>query len=215
MVLCYEDRSFDSKTRRSDLLRIGQRLPLHPIATKIRGMADVELDEYGRPEIPLAGDETQTLLGFLDYQRATMAWKCSGLNDAQMFAGLPPTSMTLGGMLKHLARVEDYWFSEVVAEGETPEPWTTMPWAAEWQNARSHTGQELRQLWAERVEVSRRVVAVRLEAGQTALDATHPAWGGQGRPSLRWVLVHLIEEYARHNGHADLIRESIDGAMGE
>jgi hypothetical protein len=73
----------------------------------------------------------------------------------------------------------------------------------------------LRQLWAERVEASRQVVAAQLAAGPAALDATHPAWGGQGFPSLRWVLVHMIEEYARHNGHADLLRQAVDGRTGE
>lgn len=172
------------------------------------------MDEHGRPEMPLAGDETATLLGFLDYQRATLDWKCRGLTDDQLRAALPPTSMTLGGMLKHLARVEDLWFSEVVAEGPKSEPWNRMPWAAEWQNAASLTG-DVRQLWAERVDRSRRVVAKQLEGGAAALEVTHPAWNGQGRPSLRWVLVHMIEEYARHNGHADLVRESIDGLVGE
>jgi len=178
-------------------------------------MPDVDVDEQGRPEKPLAGGETETLLGFLDYQRATMDWKCRGLNDEQLRASLPPTSMTLGGMLMHLARVEDNWFSEVVAEGAKPEPWASMAWAAEWPDAAAHTGDSLRQLWAERVERSRRVVAAQIEVSATALDATHPAWDGQGRPSLRWVLVHMIEEYARHNGHADLLRESIDGETGE
>jgi uncharacterized damage-inducible protein DinB len=172
-------------------------------------MSDV--DDEGRPEPPLAGDEVQTLLGFLDYQRATLDWKCRGLTDEQLRAGLPSTALTLGGMLKHLARVEDHWFTEVVAEGESP--WVAVPWAAEWQDAAQQTGDELRQLWADRVEASRRVVAAALETGDLAV--THPAWGGQGHPSLRWVLVHMIEEYARHNGHADLLRESIDGETGE
>ncbi len=178
-------------------------------------MAAAEMDEYGRPEPPLAGKEAETLLGFLDYQRATLAWKCAGLDDEQLRVALHPTNLTLAGMLKHLARVEDGWFSEVVAEGDLPEPWASMPWAAEWENCAVDTGEELRQLWAERVEASRRVVAAQLEAGDSALDTTHPAWGGQGHPSLRWVLVHMIEEYARHNGHADLLRESIDGQTGE
>ncbi len=76
-------------------------------------------------------------------------------------------------------------------------------------------GEGLRQKWAARVEVSRRVVATQLKADHHALDATHPAWRGRASPSLRWVLVHMIEEYARHNGHADLLRESIDGQTGE
>ena len=180
------------------------------------GMGEVETDEFGRPETPLAGTELETLLGFLDHQRATLAWKCSGLDDQQLRTRLRPTAMTLGGLLKHLARVEDHWFSDVVAEGGTVEPWAGMPWAAEWGSAADDTGHELRQLWAERVEASRRVVSAQLAGGGAgALDATHPAWGGQGRPSLRWVLVHMVEEYARHNGHADLLREAIDGQTGE
>ncbi len=178
-------------------------------------MSDVQTDEHGRPDTPLDGGEIETLLGFLDYQRATLDWKCRGLDDEQLRAALPPTTMTLGGMLKHLARVEDSWFSEVVGEAEKPEPWATMAWAAEWQNAAFDTGDDLRALWAERVDRSRRVVAAQLEAGEAALGATHPAWDGQARVSLRWVLVHMIEEYARHIGHADLLRESVDGETGE
>ena len=90
-----------------------------------------------------------------------------------------------------------------------------MPWAAEWQNVHEDTGEELRRLWAERVERSRAVVAERLQGGDDPLTGTHPAWGGRAHPSLRWVLVHMIEEYARHNGHADLLRQAIDGETGE
>jgi uncharacterized damage-inducible protein DinB len=179
------------------------------------GMTDAQLDDHGRPEPPLAGGEVETLLGFLDYQRATLEWKCRGLTDEQLRTPLPPTTMTLGGMLKHLARVEDYWFSEVAGEGDKPEPWASMAWAAEWRNAAADDGEELRRLWAERVDRSRRIVATQLETDATALEMTHPAWDGQGHPSLRWVLVHMIEEYARHNGHADLLRESLDGEVGE
>ena len=178
-------------------------------------MAEAELDEHGRPDPPLAGDELATLLGFLDLQRATLEWKCRGLTDEQLAAPLPPTAMTLGGMLKHLARVEDNWFSEVVAEADKPEPWASMPWAAEWEHFTEDPGDELRRLWAERVAASRQIVAGQIAHGPSALDATHAAWDGRGHVSLRWVLVHMIEEYARHNGHADLLRESIDGETGE
>ena len=174
-----------------------------------------DVDEHGRPDMPLAGNEVETLLGFLEYQRATLDWKCHGLDDEQLRAALPPTAMTLGGMLMHLARVEDNWFSEVVGESARSQPWAGMDWAAEWEDAAAYTGDDLRQMWADRVDRSRRVVAARLDTGATALDSTHPAWGGQGHPSLRWVLVHMIEEYARHNGHADLLREAIDGETGE
>ena len=174
-----------------------------------------DVDEHGRPEPTLAGNEVETLLGFLDYQRATLAWKCRGLDDDQLRIPLHPTNLTLGGMLMHLARVEDGWFSEVIAEGEMPEPWASMPWSAEWDTAAAETGDALRSLWADRVEASRRVVAAQLAMGDAALDATHPAWRGEADVSLRWVLVHMIEEYARHNGHADLLRQSIDGETGE
>ena len=178
-------------------------------------MTDVEYDEFGRPEMPLNGTEAETLLGFLDFQRATLAWKCRDLTDEQLRTTLHPTAITLGGLLKHMARVEDIWFSDVVAEGGAIEPWASMPWAEEWTTASADSGAELRRLWEERVETSRGIVAAQLAAGDAALGTTHPAWGGRGHPSLRWVLVHMIEEYARHNGHADLLRESIDGATGE
>jgi len=168
---------------------------------------------------PQEAGETATLLGFLDYQRSTLEWKCRGLSDDQLRVALPTTSMTLGGLLKHLAYVEDYWFTQVVA-GQPPtqawgEDWEADPdW--DWHSAADDPGDELRTLWVERVERSRAVVDSQLaQGGAKALNDAHSAWGGQGRVSLRWVLVHMIEEYARHNGHADLIRESIDGQTGE
>ncbi len=183
-------------------------------------MDEVRIDEQGRPEPPQEGDEAATLLGFLDFQRATLEWKCRGLNDEQLRVALSPTSMTLGSILKHLAYVEDYWCTEVVGGEQTPQPWAGADLDAdpdwEWHSAVDDSGDELRALWAERVERSRAVVAARLGHGAVeALSVAHSAWGGQGRVSLRWVLVHLIEEYSRHNGHADLIRESIDGQTGE
>ncbi|MDQ3106567.1 MAG: DinB family protein [Actinomycetota bacterium] len=178
-------------------------------------MTDEQTDEYGRPDTPLAGSEIDTLLGFLDYQRATMAWKCRGLSDEQLRVALPPTTMSLGGMLMHLARVEDNWFTETVGEAERTEPWAAMAWAAEWEDAAVESGDNLRGLWSVHVERSRRVVAAQLASSGDALESTYPAWGGQARVSLRWVLVHMIEEYARHNGHADLLRQSIDGETGE
>ncbi|MDX6197602.1 MAG: hypothetical protein QOJ79_753 [Actinomycetota bacterium] len=165
--------------------------------------------------MPFDGPEAPMLVGFLDYQRATLEWKCRGLDDAQLRTTLDPTAITLAGLLKHLARVEDYWFGEVVAEQPKLEPWATMPWSAEWQNHAEQNGEELRALWASRVAAARTVVEAALAATDDPLNTTHAAWDGQGRPSLRWVLTHMIEEYARHNGHADLLRESIDGETGE
>jgi uncharacterized damage-inducible protein DinB len=177
-------------------------------------------DEHGRPMPPEESGEVETLQGFLAYQRGTLAWKCRGLSDEQLRVALPPTSMTLGGMLKHLAYVEDFWFTEVVGGEPAPEPWASAVTKADpdwdWTSAATDSGDELQALWAERVSRSDAVVQARLGQGEAAaLSESHSAWGGQGRASLRWVLVHMIEEYARHNGHADLIRESIDGQTGE
>src|ERR1700736_6118887 len=149
-------------------------------------MGQLETDEHGRPEPPQEGDETATLRGFLDYQRATLEWKSRGLSDEQLRVVLPPTSMTLGGMLKHLACVEDYWFTEVVAGEPSPEPWAGVDWEADprwdWRSAAGDPGGELRALWGERVERSRAVVDARLGQGAAeALGETHPARGGQGR----------------------------------
>jgi len=163
-----------------------------------------------RPDSPLAAGEAETLVGFLAFQRATLAWKCSDLTTEQLAVRLPTSALSLGGLLKHLARVEDYWFTHTV--GEQPDPWKSVSWAAEWDDHVQHTGDELREMWQERVDASIAVVNAALERG---LDRVYPAWGGQGEASLRWVLVHMIEEYARHNGHADLLREAIDGETGE
>jgi uncharacterized damage-inducible protein DinB len=183
-------------------------------------MTDVQIDDVGRPQPPLGGDEAATLIGFLDYQRATLEWKTRGLSDHQLHAELAPTTMTLGGLLKHMAYVEDYWFTETVAAEPSPSPWAETDWKAdkdwEWHSATEDPGEHLRALWAERVDRSRRIVAAALEPDANAgLGRMHSAWGGQGEVSLRWVLAHMIEEYARHNGHADLLRQSIDGETGE
>jgi uncharacterized damage-inducible protein DinB len=183
-------------------------------------MGEMMVDEHGRPWPPLDSGEAATLAGFLDYQRATLEWKCRELSDEQLRLALAPSPMTLGGMLKHLACVEDSWFTEVVAGEPAPEPWASADFKADpgwtWHSAAFDAGADLRALWAERVNRSRGIVQARLSRGEVAaLSETHSAWGGQGRVSLRWVLVHMIEEYARHNGHADLIRESIDGLTGE
>ena len=177
-------------------------------------------DEQGRLSPPHDGSEAATLAGFLDHQRATLAWKCAGLTDEQLRTSLAPTSMTLGGLLKHCAHAEDYWFAETVGRSYACEPWASADpdetWEWEWASAAQDSGEALRALWGDRVARARAVVAAELAGGeQAALGRMHPAWGGQDQVSLRWVLVHMIEEYARHNGHADLLREALDGATGE
>lgn len=186
------------------------------------------MDEHGRPRPPLTGDETATLLGFLDLQRASVAWKSSGLDAAGLRASVGASSMTLGGMLKHLACVEDYWCSQWL-HGNAPARWnavgTEPDW--DWRSAADDTPEQLRALWQDAVARSRTLVGEALADGgldrparlTERWDGTSwslvPAEPGDELTSLRWILVHLIEEYARHVGHADLLRESVDGLTGE
>jgi uncharacterized damage-inducible protein DinB len=177
-----------------------------------------ELDEQSRPEPPLAADETASLLGFLDYQRATLAWKCGGLDTAGLNVTIGASSMTLGGVLKHMAVVEDHWFSRRLYGRGRRHPWNTIDWESDpdwdWRTAADDSPEELFSVWQDSVARSRALVAEALAVGgleQLAQDG----WPDGRAPSLRWILLHMIEEYARHNGHADLIRESIDGLTGE
>lgn len=171
-----------------------------------------------RPEPPLAANEIDTLLGFLEYQRATFAWKCGGLDAAGLQATIGVSSMTLGGMLKHMAVVEDYWFSRRLHGRDPAPPWDTVDWKAdpdwEWHSAANDTPEELFALWQADVSRSRAAVEEALAEGGLDQLAKSP-WPDGSAPSLRWILCHMVEEYARHNGHADLIRESVDGEVGE
>jgi uncharacterized damage-inducible protein DinB len=176
------------------------------------------LDEQGRPEPPVAGDETATLLGSLERQRATLAWKCGGLDAAGLRATLAPSSMTLGGLLKHLALVEADYFSRRLLGRNPGPPWDTVDWDAdpdwEWHSAAEDTPEQLLALWQDAVARSRSVVTEALARGGLEQLARYTNSRGES-PSLRRILIDLIEEYARHVGHADLIRESVDGLVGE
>jgi uncharacterized damage-inducible protein DinB len=178
------------------------------------------IDQYGRPRPPDAGDETTLLLGFLDLQRATLAWKTRGLDAAGLRATVGASSMTLGGLLKHLAAVEDYWCSRWLRGNPAAEPWASAPpddgadWS--WTSAAADTPEQLHALWNGAVERSRAYVAEALaEGGLDGLAKANLDGPPQPTPNLRWILLHLIEEYARHVGHADLLRESVDGEVGE
>lgn len=167
---------------------------------------------------PVAGNETDTLLGALERLRGYIAWKCGNLDAAGLRATLPPSTMTLGGLVKHLALVEDEYFSRWVGGQEMGPPWSAVDWDAdpdwEWQTAATDTPEELYALWEAAVARSRAAVATAL--AQDGLgQLTRLAWPDGRTASLRRILVDLIEEYARHVGHADLIRESVDGLTGE
>lgn len=165
---------------------------------------------------PLAADEVTMLRAFLGYYRATVRRQAEGLTREQLAQPLPPATMTLGGMLKHLAVVEDNWFTGIVEGKELTEPWDCVDWDAdpdwEWHSAAADDPVELFALYDRAIAAADASIERALAAG--GLDAESVRLSQrQGTPfTLRWILVHLIEEYARHAGHADLIRESIDGA---
>ena len=165
-----------------------------------------------------ADGETGTLLGSLERQRAILAWKCGGLDAAGLRATVGASSMTLGGLLKHLALVEDEYFSGRLHGRMLGPPWDTVDWDAdpdwEWRSAAEDTAEQLMTLWQDAVTRSRSAVAEALADG--GLDQlARTTWPDERAPSLRRIMIDLIEEYARHAGHADIIRESVDGLVGE
>jgi len=168
-------------------------------------------------EPPTAGNEADTLLGSLERQRDYVAWKCGNLDSAGLRATLRPSTMTLGGLLKHLAAVEDDMFSVKLLGLPARAPWDTAPWDSdpdwEWHSAAQDSPAELMTLWRESADRSRAFVAEAIAAG--GLDQLTSYQWADGRHSLRRILMDMIEEYARHLGHADLIRESVDGLVGE
>ena len=161
-----------------------------------------------------AADERTTLTQFLDYQRDTLLLKTNGLTGEQLGRRLSPSALTLGGLLKHLALVEDIWIQQRFLGLPQSEPWASAPWAEdpdwEFHSAERDDPEQLRALYRAACERSRLAVAAAdLDDRSVAVDRE-----GAHR-SLRWILVHLIEETARHNGHADLLREAVDGTVGE
>jgi GNAT superfamily N-acetyltransferase len=162
---------------------------------------------------PVVGDELTTLLGSLERQRATFAWKCTGVDAEGMRARVGVSAITLGGLLKHMAFAEDFTFSYKLHGRDVPAPWRDHDEEWPWTSAVGDSPEELTAGWLAAVERSRESLAQALaKDGLDHLGVTFP--DGQ-RPGLRRILVDFIEEYARHTGHADLIRETVDGLVGE
>ena len=161
----------------------------------------------------LHGDEVETALITLERNRLTFGWKCADIDAAGMAVRLGPSPVTLGGLLKHMAWVEELYFQDRLAGRSYMPPFDELgretewaDWA--WRTAADDRPEDLRALWAKAVHRSRDSLAERLSNG--ALDQqTHDGM------NLRRLLVDLIEEYARHTGHADLLREAVDGSTGE
>jgi hypothetical protein len=169
-------------------------------------------------EPPVAGSEAEQLTGALGRLRTTFRWKADDLDTAGLQARVGASSLTLGGLLKHLAAIEDY-ISTVKLTGEPMgAPWDATGWdgSNDWEftSAADDTPAQLYELWDGAVERCR----ARFEAA-LAMDGpdqlVHASWPDGQHASLRRLLCDLIEEYGRHTGHADLLREAVDGQTGE
>ncbi len=169
-------------------------------------------------EPPLAGSETEHLVAALERQRATFRWKTDGLGSRDLQARIPSSAMTLGGLLKHLALVEDYYFTARLAGEPLGPPWDGGDLEAdpdwEWHSAADDAPVELYALYDTAVQRSRSRLSEALAHGGLEQPLATGS-SDQPRPSLRRMLCDLVEEYARHTGHADLIRESVDSRVGE
>jgi uncharacterized protein DUF664 len=162
------------------------------------------MDLNGRPDPPTEAGEKETLVGFLDFQRATLRWKCEGLTPEQLgTATIAPSALTLHGLIRHLTENELGWFVGTFTDEPVGDVYPEGDWAGvDPQNYAA----DLRR-YDEAVERARSVIKD-LDPGEVGEESGR-------RYSLRWVLTHMIEEYARHNGHADLLRERLDGSTGE
>ncbi|HVA20649.1 MAG TPA: DinB family protein [Candidatus Micrarchaeia archaeon] len=160
-------------------------------------------------EIPREAGEQETLLAFLRWQRDTLARKCSGLSDEQLRArSVPPSTLSLLGLVRHMADVERGWFARTLGgldvpyrygSDETPD--------RDFEGAVTADVAEAFSTWEEECRRSDGILS------GLALDAVARQETGRAL-TTRWALVHMVEEYSRHNGHADLLRERIDGAVG-
>lgn len=178
-------------------------------------MSDIVVHKVVRPERVLSGTWFEVIASNLDYHRATFLWKCEGLTDAQLrLPAVRPSALTLLGLMRHLQGVERAWFQRTLA-GATPRffPYRTYvsPDGGDWYDEADPT--PAREVYADYLaacEESRQVFA----AATADLDrrVPNPEFGDT---DVRFVLAHVIEEYARHVGHADLLREAVDGVTGE
>ncbi|MEV7419896.1 DinB family protein [Streptomyces sp. NPDC089919] len=159
---------------------------------------------------PLRGSERETLRTFLDFHRATLAMKCEGLTDEELARrSMPPSTLSLLGLVRHMAEVERTWFRRTMNAEDIPLRWSPEGDFQAAYDTTGATGAEAFAAWEEEVGHSRAI-----EAAAESLDVTGYNKRWEEDVSLRLVMLHLIHEYARHNGHADLLREGVDGTVG-
>ncbi len=159
---------------------------------------------------PLLGEERATLRAFLDFHRATLVLKCEGLTDDQLRRqASPPSTLSLLGLVRHMTEVERTWFRKVIKGEQVGLAYSDTNDYQVAYDASSASREEAFAIWEAEVEESRRIEQ---EAESLDVKAYQPRW--EEWVSLRLVMHHMIHEYARHNGHADLLREAVDGTVG-
>ncbi|MCK2238453.1 MULTISPECIES: DinB family protein [unclassified Crossiella] len=163
-----------------------------------------------RPDPPRQGDERETLRVYLDFHRATLAMKCADLSTEDLRRqSSPPSTLSLLGLVRHMAEVERTWFRRVINAEDIPLVWSdSFDFQAAY-DATDCTREEAFAAWENEIEHSRRI---ELAAESLEVTGYQPRWGEH--VSLRMIMLHMIHEYARHNGHADFLREAIDGVTG-
>ncbi|MEV4746142.1 DinB family protein [Streptosporangium amethystogenes subsp. fukuiense] len=163
-----------------------------------------------RVDPPFIGDERAMLNNFLDWHRETLAVKCAGLSHEQLRErSAPPSPLSLLGLVRHMAHVERVWFRHVLNDEDVPLLYKTDDPDADLNDVDTASAEEAFATWRAEIEHARKLSA------EVSLDAIGKRKRHGEDCSHRWILVHMIEEYARHNGHADLLRERIDGVTGE
>jgi uncharacterized damage-inducible protein DinB len=164
-----------------------------------------------RVDPPFVQPEREMLDSWLEFHRATLALKCEGLSDEQLRErSVPPSSMSLLGLVRHMAEVERNWFRRVLSSEDAPPfYYDEKNPDGDFDDVDTASVEEAFATWRAECD-NARAVAARMQLDDEGTGRRH------GQPiSLRWVLVHMIEEYARHNGHADFLRERIDGTTGD
>lgn len=154
------------------------------------------------------GSERELLERFLDFERDTLLWKASGLSEEQLRKPLTPSGMSLLGLIKHLAYVERNWFQMRFLGLDVYIPWRQDDPDGDFRIEPDETPESVFTLYRGEIEESRRIVAATDSLETVALDPNRPV-------TMRWILIHMIQETARHAGHADLMREATDGQTGE
>src|SRR5437763_533763 len=157
-------------------------------------------------------DERTSLEQWLDYQRATLLWKCAGLTSEQLKRrAVRPSGLSLLGLVRHMLEVERWWFGMHAAERDLPMPYDPDAVGLDFDGVDDADAALDLAAYQQECDASRAAAAGRSLEDVVPSRGDHP----ERTRDIRWIYVHMIEEYARHNGHADLLREAIDGVTGD